>query len=270
MDMTPFFFAAYKLVKYGIYPLTWIIVCLSVACWLACLPATPTRRRWMRASLAAGLVLLLLVAMPVTSYVLMSLLEGWHTATGSTGDRFDAVVVLGGGLREPGTLRPTVELSDESRLRTMCGVELYRQGAAPRLLITGGDARLFGPGTREAWIMRDWAIRLGTPPESVVIEDRARTTYENALETSRLLGPGTRIALVTSAYHIPRASALFAKQGFDVSPFPCGFHARHRITDLWSDLTVFDFLPTGRALARMSDAVEEIAGITVYWLAGKL
>lgn len=270
MEMTPFFFAAYKLVKYAVYPLTWVIACLSFACLLASLPPSPKRRRWMRTWLAAGLLLLMFLAMPVTSYVFMSLLEGWHPQTGDTGGPFDAVVVLGGGLRESGTLRPAVELSDETRLRTLCGVQLYQQGAAPRVLMTGGDARVFGSGTKEAIAMQQWAIRLGTPPAALVIEDRSRTTYENAVETRRLLGTGKRILLVTSAYHIPRAVAVFAGQGFEVSPFPCGFHARHRLKDLWGDLTVFDFLPTGRALARMTDAIDELAGIAVYWLAGRL
>ncbi len=270
MEMTPFFFAAYKLVKYAVYPLTWVIGSLSLAWLLACLPPSPRQRRWMRAWLAAGLLLLLVIAMPVSSYVLMSLLEGWHPKASPDAGPFDAVVVLGGGLKEAGTLRPVVELSDESRQRTICGVQLYQQGVAPRLLLTGGDARVFGSGTKEATAMQEWAIQVGVPSHALVLEDRSRTTYENALESKRLLGSGTRIALVTSAYHIPRAAAVFARQGFDVFPFPCGFHARHRLEDLWGDLTVFDFLPTGWAIDRFTDAVDEVAGIAVYWLAGKL
>ena len=48
MELTPFFFGLYKFVKYGLYPLTWVVVLLSAAGLLALFPFSPTRLRWVR------------------------------------------------------------------------------------------------------------------------------------------------------------------------------------------------------------------------------
>jgi len=179
-------------------------------------------------------------------------------------------VVLGGGIRERGTLRPTVELTDESHRRMLCGIELYQQHTASTLVMTGGDARIFGVGPKEAPIMKEWAVRLGVPSEAVLVNDQTRTTYEDAVGTKRVLGNATSIVLVTSAYHIPRAMALFKKQGFEVMPYACGFHSKNSLMDIGDELTIFDFVPSSGALQQMTDVIEETAGIVVYWLTGRL
>src|SRR5262249_37927778 len=54
----------------------------------------------------------------------------------------------------------------------------------------------------------------------------SRTTYENAVESARLLNDRDmpRVVLVTDAAHLRRAVACFRKQGLDV--IPCGSHYR--------------------------------------------
>lgn len=269
MDMTPLFFGLYKFVKYALYPLSWVLGCCAVALLLAWLPSSPARRRRLRASLTAGVLLLFLFGAPITSYTVMTLLEGWYPQALVLDRRFDAIVVLGAGINDAGTLRPTVELAGESRHRTLCGAELYLQGAAPQLITTGGGTRIFGgPGVKVAQAMKDWAIRLGVPSQAILTDEEARTTYENALGVKRVLGQAKSIVLVTSAYHIPRAMALFKKQGFDAVPYACGFHAKDRLLDDWDDVTLFDFLPSSGGLQRMTEAVVETAGIVIYWLTG--
>jgi uncharacterized SAM-binding protein YcdF (DUF218 family) len=201
----------------------------------------------------------------------MGILESWHSPLPTDGgEKLDAIVVLGGGIMGQGTLRPTTELSADSRHRMICGADLYRQGRAPTLLITGGDTSIFGSGPREAAAMKEWAIRLGVPTEAVLTEDRSRTTYENAVLSKRVLGNRLSILLVTSANHIPRATALFAKQGFRVTPYPCGYQARNRPSDNWNNTNLFDMLPDVAAMKETTVVVEEATGAAVYWLAGKL
>lgn len=271
MELSPFLFGLYKFVKFGVYPLTWIAALSGMTFLLAWLPASPARQRWLRITTATAVMLLLIVTSPLVAHLLMGTLEGHQLPTAlPTPIATGTIVVLGGGILDSGTLRPGIELTEESMRRTACGAELYRQGIAPTLLMTGGDARVFGSGPAEAAIMKEWAIRIGVPSNSILTEDRARTTYENAIRTKHLLGDRTTIVLVTSAAHIPRATALFHAQGFDIIPFPCGFHEQHRATAGWDALSIFDVLPATWALREISEAVEELAGIALYRLAGKL
>jgi len=271
MELTPFFFGLYKLVKYGVYPLTWVVFLASATMLLTWLPPSSARQRWTRSMATATCVLLLLVTTPIIASPLGSLLEGWVPSQPvRSNSPLQAIVVLGGGIGDKGTLRPSIELSPESRLRTLCGAELYRRGAAPTLLITGGDASLFGSGPTETAAMKEWAIRLGVHADAILTDDHARTTYENAIGTRRLLGEEASILLVTSAGHLLRATALFEKQGFRVTPSACGFHAKDRAPDIWDHLTILDFLPASWALQRTTEVAGEAAGMLVYWLAGKI
>ena len=57
------------------------------------------------------------------------------------------------------------------------------------------------------------------------LDDQSRDTAENAAQMAALMRRDgiRRIALVTDATHIPRASEAFRKAGFDVLPAPTDF-----------------------------------------------
>lgn len=270
MELTPFFFGLYKFVKYGVYPVTWLALCSGTVLILAWLPYSPRRQRRLRLIATASFLLLVLVTSPLVAGTAISILESrYEPLTVSTARAADAIVVLGGGIGDRGTLRPSVELSDEAIHRTLCGADLYLHGAAPALLMAGGNASVLASGPTESLAMKELAVRLGVPAAAVLVEDRSRTTYENARESRRVLGDRRSILLVTSAYSVPRATALFKQQGFQVTPYPCGFHARNRPMEGWDRITPFQFLPSLWALERMHEVIEETAGLVVYRLAGK-
>jgi len=88
-----------------------------------------------------------------------------------------------------------------SSVRFEAGHNLAKAGLAPRLIVSPADKHLL-----------DQLRNKYNLPESVryLIEDQARTTFENALFTQELaLSKGLdNIILVTSFYHMPRAYFL--------------------------------------------------------------
>lgn len=124
----------------------------------------------------------------------------------------DAIVVLGN--RPP--RRPDGAVADETARRVRRGVELFHQGLAPRLVVTGGPAP--GGGT-EAEVMSAYARELGVPADAITEEGESRTTRQNARYTFRLLcaseeGCARDVIVVTSPYHLRRALRLFECAGF--------------------------------------------------------
>lgn len=117
--------------------------------------------------------------------------------------RADAIVVLGN--RPPVDERGNVRPETERRVRR--GVELYRAGLAPRLIVTGG-----GSDVVEADVMARFAESLGVPAAAIVREPRARDTAENA-GYSVALCPGCRLIVVSAPYHLRRATRLFRCAG---------------------------------------------------------
>jgi uncharacterized SAM-binding protein YcdF (DUF218 family) len=64
-------------------------------------------------------------------------------------------------------------------------VELWHQGLAPRLILTGG--RGAGDTTSEAAVGRRYALRRGVPDSAILLEMRGRTTSESLRAAAALL-----------------------------------------------------------------------------------
>lgn len=269
MDLSPAWFGVYKLAKFVIYPLSWIVLAVGFAFATTFLQVTPRRTVWLRRWTLSTVFLVLLTATPLLSNSYMAILEGRYPPfRPESSMRFDTIVVLAGGILPKGSLRPVDELMDASRQRTVCGATYWRAGLAPRILLSGGDATVRRTGLLESHEMKRWAIELGVPESAILLEDRSRTTYENAIHTRTLLGD-SRVLLVTDAYHMPRAMEFFIKQGFSVTPAPCGYKARHTLMQEWEQFSLFDLLPNSKALSMTTDAIEEVVGIFFYRLVGR-
>ena len=124
----------------------------------------------------------------------------------------EAIVVLGGGLRESG------ELDENSLYRTIRAVLLYRDNLSGRVLFLGPSRT--ANAIAEAETRRRLAEKLGIPPGQVLTDSQGLSTREEALQSNAILGKGKRILLVTDSLHIRRASMTFAKVGFNVLPAP--------------------------------------------------
>jgi uncharacterized SAM-binding protein YcdF (DUF218 family) len=123
----------------------------------------------------------------------------------------DAVVVLGAAVRPDGTP------SEPLLRRIRHGITLYQAGAAPRLILCGGDVQ--GGGISEAAAMRSVALAAGVPVDAILMDERSTSTFENAAETAALLRMhGLRTVLVVSeSFHLRRARMLFRLHGVAVA-----------------------------------------------------
>ena len=123
----------------------------------------------------------------------------------------DAIVVLGSYAYADGTL------GSASLRRAIHGIALVHAGLAPRIFFTGATV---GGVTTEAAIRERLARDLRVPPDAIMIDDRPRTTRDEAVmvaERLRQIG-ATRVLIVTGGGHMARARTLFEKQGLTVFP----------------------------------------------------
>ncbi len=108
-------------------------------------------------------------------------------------------------------------IDEEPMLRRVVrGVELYREGYAPRLLLTGGGSTKES-GILEAEAMAQIASRLGVPYQDILIESTSTNTFENAgfsqilLQKHRLMSGISGIILVSSWWHLKRVRLIMKK-----------------------------------------------------------
>ncbi|MEQ1717489.1 MAG: YdcF family protein, partial [Hyphomicrobium sp.] len=153
---------------------------------------------------------------------------------------------------------------NEAAERLTEGLRLARQLPEARVVFTGGVGQLMASADA-ADAVDTYLTQAGIAPTRIVIENKSRTTFENAVLTRAFIDPkpGERWLLVTSAFHMPRAVGAFRSAGFDILPFPVDFRTRD-----WGDVFVpYSSVPDG--LKRADVAAKEWAGLFAYWLTGR-
>jgi uncharacterized SAM-binding protein YcdF (DUF218 family) len=140
--------------------------------------------------------ILFMLAIVASIVVIVPLFIGWYLSPQDKLQKSDAIVVVSGG---------------DNNARIKKGVELYKEDWAPLLVFSGAAAK---GDISNAKAMERIAVSMGVPSENILIEEKSKTTIENAKFTSDLLrrkGVESFI-LVTSPYHQRRTFNLFKKE----------------------------------------------------------
>jgi uncharacterized SAM-binding protein YcdF (DUF218 family) len=170
----------------------------------------------------------------------------------------DAIVILGGGTYFHAPEYAGIDSIAETTLcRLRYGARLQRETGKP-ILVSGGRPRhnlisesslMSSVLTQEFNVPVKWS------------EGESNNTYENAVYSYRILQKVgiNKIYLVTHASHMPRASAIFRKVGFDVIEAPTAFTTR-------PETNLLTFLPRSEALQEIKIFTHEVVGILWYSL----
>ena len=147
-------------------------------------------------------------------------------------------------------------LQDESLRRVIAGIDLYKQGLAPLIVLSGG-ARRDDMQHTEAQQRSILAQTMGIPAEAILKEETSNTTREEAVRISRLLMHRglIKILLVTESLHLRRAKAVFENAGLEVYPAT-------------SDDYSVSAISAKDRLWLASRIIEESAALAYYRLAG--
>jgi uncharacterized SAM-binding protein YcdF (DUF218 family) len=175
---------------------------------------------------------------------------------------YDVVIVLGGGVDAPTSAKTRQLELNAAGDRVVMGYALFKSGQAKNILISGG-AVFPAPGLpAEANIVRETLIDWGVPAENVIAEPSSRNTRENAVESLRIVREKnwTRVLLVTSAAHMPRAAGCFQALGLSPDTLP--------VDHSGVETPFGQFLPRAYALSAVTDSLREMAGRVVYRVAG--
>jgi len=134
------------------------------------------------------------------------------------------------------------------------------------VLVSGGKVDPTTPGPTLAELMRDLLLELGVAEDDLILEDRSRNTYENALQSASLLREREieTVQLVADAVDLVRAELCFRKQGLKVVPSGCNYRAT-----AWR-WRLFGFLPSPGAAKCIERVTHEWLGIAWYRLRGRI
>ncbi|HEY4165977.1 MAG TPA: YdcF family protein [Reyranella sp.] len=234
---------------------------LAVGALLALVLAAFRLRRLALLVLGLAVAHVVILSFQPVSDALMGSLEGRARVAAALAPAccYEAIVVLGGGIgaAHPPEL-PQPHLNDGAD-RIWEAAQLWKRGVAPRIIVSGGSflAQHGGPATTEADAMRVFLIDLGVPSDAITDEGRALNTIENIRNVRTIVGKG-RVALVTSAYHMPRALQLAARAGLDVGAFPADYQVVPAVRLPWDN-----WLPSIGGLSQSNLAIREIVALNL-------
>jgi uncharacterized SAM-binding protein YcdF (DUF218 family) len=207
-------------------------------------------RRLARLVTVLAIAELLFLSLPPVADALMASLQDETRAAAKAAPAccYDAIVVLGGGIgpAQPPHI-PEPHLTDSAD-RIWHAARLYHRGLAPRIIASGGG----GGAMSEAEAMRLFLTDLGVPTQAIVLEEASLNTIENIRQVRTLVKDG-RVALVTSASHMPRALRLARIAGLSVAAFPTDWGPPAEARPSWEN-----WLPSMSALSVSSIALLEI------------
>ncbi|MFM7084462.1 MAG: YdcF family protein [Hyphomicrobium sp.] len=178
----------------------------------------------------------------------------------------DLAIVLGGVSGAPLAPRAGSQIGKGSD-RVLLASRLYKTGKVKKIWFVGGDLPWLASDISEGQFVKDLLTEWGVPSEAIEIGSQSRNTYENVLEIQQMKkkSPFTSAILITSAWHMPRAMAIFRKALLPVVAVPADVRIVHE-----DKHEVLRWLPDAEALEETSLAVKERIGYFVYWLRGYL
>lgn len=239
-----------SIVSYGFLALPTVFVTLAL---VGAAIALAWRRLGIALSLLANLSLFAAATPALSSYLLRQAEAGlpWQLDLG----RAQAIVVLGGDVRVGDGAAIPDRLGPLSLERVVLAAAAYRRLHLPVVVSGGrvGESHQSVAGLMKRALEGDFELPVKW------VENRSRTTWENAVDTARLLRPAgiKTVVLVTAAWHLNRALWSFRRAGLDPLPWPAPRTAL-QIGRLG------DFLPNLGALVDSFYALHELIGDLYY------
>lgn len=235
-------------------PLSWLLV----ACCLACAGALWNRRRRL---LVGGALLLGCIAVGAMTPLFANALVGWLESEQAMPQACrispprTAVVLAAGVDRRVRSDDDYSALTLASRRRVERAAEWWHERPGRTLVMSGGPSRR---GIPKSHLMAAYARRLGVHTDAVSTEDTSETTWENAQHLARMQPalPG-RLALITTAMHLPRAIYSMEQAGFEV----CGIGTDSRLVPF--ELPGY-LIPQTSAMAKTEEGLHEVVGLIYY------
>lgn len=203
-----------------------------------------------------SLLLITLMGMRPVSYELARSLEQTYPPFDvGQHPHIDAIVVLGNGHVSDPAVPERAWQNNISLTRTLEGVRLAQAYPQAELVFSG---YVSGDPLSNAEVNARMAAGLGIPRSRMTLFENNKDTHDEAVSIAAHLN-GKRVALVSSATHLPRAMALYRSQGLDAVPAPTDYTAKQS----QEPQPLYSYLPKGRYLMYSEAAIHEWIG--VWW-----
>ncbi|MFL2564307.1 MAG: YdcF family protein [Parvicellaceae bacterium] len=128
--------------------------------------------------------------------------------------------ILLGGMISLTSSEENIQFSNHND-RLLNTLDLFHSKKIDKILITGAAGSL-SSDLKESQILKKYLNKVGVPDSCILIEDKSKNTYENAIYCEKILNNfpiNNSYLVITSDYHMRRSLACFKKTHLNVYPF---------------------------------------------------
>ena len=164
-------------------------------------------KKWIKRIVLILIILLVLIALSILGLNLWVTLHAKKNIVSSSQELtqdYDCILILGAGLKN-GQASPM--LTD----RLEKGIELYKQGKAPKLLMSGDHGQ---EQYDEVNAMKKTAVEAGIPSSDVFMDHAGFSTYDSMYRAKEVF-QAKRVIIVTQRYHLYRALYIAEQIGLE-------------------------------------------------------
>jgi uncharacterized SAM-binding protein YcdF (DUF218 family) len=145
---------------------------------------------------------------------------------------------------------------------------LYHKGKIKKIIITGDSGYISDRGLHEAKQMKEVLVSWGIPAKDIITEELSRNTYENALETKKLIDRSyphfEKLLLITSSKHMRRAKGCFDKVGLSCDMYSTDLYSGPNHSYFWDQYLV----PELSTFSDWNQLIKEWVGYVTYDIVG--
>ena len=247
------FFILSKILSFLVDPFFWILSLFILSLLV--------KEKFKRKSyFISGLILILFFSNGLLFKIIN---EKWNIDFNMVEKKYDYGILMGGMISLNSTPENIHFLKNNDRLLNT--IELYKKGIIEKIIISGASGSMSSE-MKEASLLKYFLVDIGIPNEKIIIEEKSKNTYENALFCSGMLNKmhpnkNTEVLIITSNYHMRRSVACFNKMNIKTDPYV------KKTTKNHFDLEQI-IIPQSNILFNWKVLLHEIIGYYTYMLVG--
>lgn len=217
--------------------------------------------------LTCGFLLFLIFGVLPTGPSLLAWLETRYDRPATLPDNVSGIIVLGGAFDTYLSGIHGFPVLNDGVDRVLDGIRLAEKYPGAEILFSGGNGRLVNRKRSEATDVADFLKDYPAIAERAAYEGKSRNTLQNAAFSLDQVkpAPGETWVLVTSAYHMPRAVAVFRAVGWPrIVPWPTDYRTNGKVDMMPHRLDILGNLYMSHLATR------ELIGRAVYRIRYKI
>jgi uncharacterized SAM-binding protein YcdF (DUF218 family) len=250
------FYIVSKLLYFLVVPFNWVAILLFIS--------VLTKNKKLQKKLQVSIIVILIIFS--NPYLFYKLLHAWQINKSELqkNKQYQAGIILGG---LSGYDRSGNSYFNEAGDRFIQTLKLYNQGTIKKIIVTGGGGLYENKNPVEGDLLREEFLKNKVSAADLIIENKSRSTYENAIFTKKILDSlhiSDTMVLISSASHLRRSKMVFKNAGFKTVAYPCDFE----FVDLFHTPLHYVW-PNLNAFNGWAKLIKELIGTAAYKMTGK-